>query len=254
MIVLAIMKKVRAMPRGRSRKLASKKHGSGTRQRLMAAAGHVFAEQGFDRATGKEICKRADVNTAAINYHFGGIEGLYLAVLDEIRGHLAVADAAAEAIVAAADGRDKLRAAFALIVGATLRSDASAWMGQVLGRELIVPSRASEALWKKGRLRVAMLKREIAKVMELPEDHPAVERGCVSVLAPIHWLLIVDRRLIKRIFPNLGLGPSDADVLVDHMTDYAFAGLRAVASKERNKTNFPFSRKRIAGGKSLDND
>jgi AcrR family transcriptional regulator len=229
------MKKVRAVPRGPARKPALEKQDTSTRQRLLEAASHVFAEQGFDRATGKEICKRADVNTAAINYHFGGIENLYLAVLEEIRGQLTVADSAVEAIVAAGQGKDRLRAALALIVGAILRSDPSAWMGQIMGRELITPSGASESLWRKGRVRVAMLKREIAKVMELSEDHPAVERGCVSVLAPIHWLLIVDRRLIKRIFPNLGLGPNDADVLVEHMTDCAFAGLIAVAKKERNK-------------------
>ena len=36
-----------------------------TRAQLLEAAGHVFAEQGFDRATGREICDRAGANTAA---------------------------------------------------------------------------------------------------------------------------------------------------------------------------------------------
>src|SRR3954451_22724831 len=42
-----------------------------TRQRLLEVAGEVFAEQGFKNATVREICKRAEANVAAINYHFG---------------------------------------------------------------------------------------------------------------------------------------------------------------------------------------
>src|SRR5260370_36481377 len=60
----------------------------GTRGKLLEAAGHVFAEKGFDRATGKEICERAGTNTAAINYYFGGMEGLYAAVVWEAHDRL----------------------------------------------------------------------------------------------------------------------------------------------------------------------
>src|SRR5438034_680479 len=59
-------------PSGRSRD---------TRQRLLEAAGEVFAERGFRDATTQEICRRADANIAAVHYHFGDKEELYRTVI-----------------------------------------------------------------------------------------------------------------------------------------------------------------------------
>jgi AcrR family transcriptional regulator len=50
-----------------------------TRQRLLAAAAEVFAERGFWETTHAEICQKAQANTAAVNYHFGSKENLYVA-------------------------------------------------------------------------------------------------------------------------------------------------------------------------------
>jgi AcrR family transcriptional regulator len=52
-----------------------------TRQALLEHATDTFAENGFGRASVREITQRAEVNQAAINYHFGGKEGLYREVL-----------------------------------------------------------------------------------------------------------------------------------------------------------------------------
>lgn len=49
-----------------------------TRQSLLEAAGAVFAKKGFWSATHEEICNRANANLAAINYHFGSKENLYI--------------------------------------------------------------------------------------------------------------------------------------------------------------------------------
>ncbi len=47
------------------------------REKLLVAAGDVFAEKGFAHATVAEICKRAGTNVAAVNYYFGSKEALY---------------------------------------------------------------------------------------------------------------------------------------------------------------------------------
>jgi TetR/AcrR family transcriptional regulator, regulator of cefoperazone and chloramphenicol sensitivity len=49
-----------------------------TRQRLLDAAEIVFAEKGFEAASVDEITKKAGANRAAISFHFGGKERLYI--------------------------------------------------------------------------------------------------------------------------------------------------------------------------------
>src|SRR5258706_7317681 len=56
-----------------------------TRQRLLEAAGEVFAEHVFRDATIREICERAKANIAAVHYHCGDKEELYAAVFSYAR-------------------------------------------------------------------------------------------------------------------------------------------------------------------------
>jgi len=52
-----------------------------TRDKIIKAASRAFARYGYDGASVRAIVAEADVNQAAINYHFGSKEGLYRAVL-----------------------------------------------------------------------------------------------------------------------------------------------------------------------------
>jgi len=47
-------------------------------ERLLEAAEQVFADKGFKAASIRDICKIAKANIAAVNYHFGDKERLYI--------------------------------------------------------------------------------------------------------------------------------------------------------------------------------
>ena len=47
-----------------------------TKERILGAAEELFAQQGFAGTSLREVTSRADVNIAAVNYHFGSKENL----------------------------------------------------------------------------------------------------------------------------------------------------------------------------------
>lgn len=54
-----------------------------SRKRLLQTALVLFAENGFDGVSTRDIAAKAQVNISLISYYFKGKEGLYLAVLEE---------------------------------------------------------------------------------------------------------------------------------------------------------------------------
>jgi AcrR family transcriptional regulator len=64
----------------------TEKSGDPTRERILDAALDLFGERGPAGTTIREIARRADVNVAAISYHFGGKDELYRAVATHVTG------------------------------------------------------------------------------------------------------------------------------------------------------------------------
>jgi len=55
---------------------------SGTRERLLETASHLFAEKGYASTSVREIVARAGVSKPVLYYHFQSKEGLYYAILE----------------------------------------------------------------------------------------------------------------------------------------------------------------------------
>ncbi len=199
-----------------------------TREALLEAAGNVFAEKGFDRATGKEICERAGANVAAINYYFGGIEGLYGAVLRLAHGRIVSVDHLQAVVAREPNARSQLEAILGMLVGIVTGPASSSWVFRVIGREVVAPSRVfSEMRDKEIFPKLRVLRPVVAELMDLPEDHPAVARTCVSIVGPCILLLIGDRRFLKQAFPSFGF--DDTEAVKKHLVSFALAGIAASA-------------------------
>lgn len=61
--------------------------GAQTRERLLLSALRLFAEQGYDRTSTREIAQAAQANVGAIAYYFGDKQGLYRAAFTEVGGN-----------------------------------------------------------------------------------------------------------------------------------------------------------------------
>src|SRR5579885_3263578 len=109
-----------------------------TRSRLIAAAGEVFAAQGFHSATVREICSRAGANIAAVNYHFGDKTELYLAV---IRESVCAAVDDQRAFPATNAPEDQLRAVISAMLG-KMSADAKrpALHFRIMAHEMVAPT------------------------------------------------------------------------------------------------------------------
>ena len=68
---------------GRRRRRTHAERAAETRARILDAAVESIAEVGFQRTTAAEITRRAGVTWGAVQHHFGGKDGMFLAVLDD---------------------------------------------------------------------------------------------------------------------------------------------------------------------------
>ncbi|MEE8545649.1 MAG: CerR family C-terminal domain-containing protein [Alphaproteobacteria bacterium] len=119
--------------------------------RLVEASGPLFAEQGFDAVSTREIARAAGVNLSAITYHFGGKERLYEAVIQRLIDDLepqrqALIGLLRGGVAEAGDDRRKLARLASDFVGGVLSfvltSALPRWRIQLMLREINQPSAA----------------------------------------------------------------------------------------------------------------
>ncbi|MCX7935113.1 MAG: CerR family C-terminal domain-containing protein, partial [Planctomycetota bacterium] len=174
-----------------------------TRQRLLEAAGPVFAEKGFRAANVREICRRAGANVAAVNYHFGGKQGLYLEVfrgqmrsrLEKYPPHLGTTPDAP----AAQRLRAFIRAAVNRIFDA---QDLPPWFGRLMAWEMVEPTAALDILVQEFlEPQRRLLAQIVGELLGKPPHSAEVSRCCWSVVG--QWLIYhCARNVILRLQPD----------------------------------------------------
>jgi TetR/AcrR family transcriptional regulator, regulator of cefoperazone and chloramphenicol sensitivity len=195
----------------------------GTREQLLEAAGQVFAEKGYEAATVRDICARAGANLAAVNYHFGDKERLYIeAVKRACRSRLEESplpswDASTPAEVKL---RDFLRAFIAAVAAPGFQ-----WQRQLMLRELAQPSVACmEFVRDVARPHFEALLGILADV--LPPRMPLARRHliCFSIIGQcVHHALA--RPIIAELVGEEEYRSFTPERLAEHIAEFSLAAL-----------------------------
>ncbi len=201
--------------------------GRATRDRLLAAAGEVFAELGFNHATVRDICSRAGANIAAVNYHFGDKQGLYSAVF-----HYACTLVAEHVPVGSTvPARERLRVFIRAFLAHMLDEGRPAWHGKLMAREMIEPTGVLDDLVAQSiRPHFEEL---IGIVRELVGRRAAdsVVRRCSTSIVGQCVFFLHSRPILVRLDPGLRFTPEEIDALSEHITLFSLKGLTAFLPK-----------------------
>src|SRR5215218_1900770 len=117
-----------------------------TRERLLNAAGEVFAEHGFKNATVRDICARAGANIAAVNYYFRDKEGLYTTCLAQWAQTALQKYPPLLGLAPDAPAEERLSAFIWSFLLRLLDNSRYAWHSKLMSREMFEPTGALDKM------------------------------------------------------------------------------------------------------------
>lgn len=203
-----------------------------TRDRLLDAAGQVFAEYGFRDATIRDICALAGTNVASVNYHFGGKERLYAEVLRyaddrSMRGHELSAD------FENLPPEVQLAAFVRQFMERIFDPHRPSWRDRVMAREMLDPTPALAELAERNiRPRALMLQGIVRRIIG-PDAGDQVVQLCAASVVGQCVLYHKSKTLMKHLMPALPLEEGEnVSALTEHVTRFSLAAMRAIQAKE----------------------
>jgi TetR/AcrR family transcriptional regulator, regulator of cefoperazone and chloramphenicol sensitivity len=204
-----------------------------TRDKLIEAAGHVFAERGYRDATIREICRRAGANVAAVNYTFGDKMGLYTEVL-----RYSVRAAKTAAMNAALDESLSPEETIRRVIRARLmslcREARPDWHIRLVMHEFSHPTPAMARVVDEGMRPIYdRVRKAVGEVIGLPPDHETTRLSVNSIVGQILFYTF-SWPVLSHLMPELKLTPEQLDRIADHIADFSFAYLKKLGESNHH--------------------
>lgn len=212
---------------GRGRAEEGRAGSDDTRRRLFEAALDLFTDLGFDNVTVRDICKRAEANLAAINYHFGDKLALYLEIVRDAVERMKTANdemMAGQGLPAEERLRRYIRGYVPKLM---LVDDRHAWIQKMMRNEMSEPTPGARLIIEEIlRPRVAYLTRIVAELLACAEEDPRVAR-CVSAIQ-MQCFACIPHPAWERVTPSIPRTPESAAAMAEHIIAFSLAGTEAV--------------------------
>lgn len=212
-----------------------------TRERLLHAAGRVFAEKGYQTATAKEICELAGVNLAAVNYHFGSKEKLYREVLTAIHERFFPYEEFARAVPEGASPTQQLEAVVETFLSKLLAPSREVWAVKLMAREILDPSPFFESVVREEiGPKASILRAILSKVLGFGEIGTATEPGRCDPLVDFASVCTIslclsmykDRELNRVLYPGACVDASNFLDIKRRAKAFILGGVAALARAE----------------------
>ncbi|OPY76690.1 MAG: HTH-type transcriptional repressor KstR2 [Syntrophorhabdus sp. PtaU1.Bin058] len=203
-----------------------------TRKRILETAGEVFAMSGYRNTTIREICRSAGVNIAAVNYHFGNKEGLYLAVL-KYRQEVAFRKYPLDFGTASTDPpEERLRAFIRSFVTRILGEGEVSRFGRLMAREYIEPTNALDTVVEETiRPLFTRLSSIVRQLLGRKPKEETVRLCSASVVGQCLYFLYA-APVIKRLFQQPEFGPKEIEAIADHIAEFSLYAIGSFAVRK----------------------
>jgi len=198
-----------------------------TRDRLLNAAREVFSQQGFQGATVREICRRAETNVAAVNYHFGSKDGLLAEALNFIQlKALQIANVKADACPEA-----RLHLFIRDFMMMLLDENNPSSQCQIMARELADPTPALDKIVREAIAPLHKFLGELVREIVGAKTGEAELRRCVYSILGQCLLYRHSHPVLQRLHPKLRYDCKEIEAIAAHIADFSLAGIKQIANK-----------------------
>ena len=202
-----------------------------TRERLLSAAREVFSECGFQGATVREICKRAEANVAAVNYHFGSKDDLFAEALN-----FAPLKALQQANISVHGcPRIRLKLFIGDFLSMLLDEQHASSQCQIMARELADPTPALDKIVREAIAPLhAYLGDLVCEIAEKTISDAELHRYVHSIIGQCLYYRH-SQPVLQRLHTRLRYTPKEIKSIAQHIAEFSLAGIERLAGSNQKK-------------------
>ena len=205
-----------------------------TREKLLDAAGQVFAERGYHGATIREICRLAGANVASVNYTFGDKLGLYTEVLRQYLRAKQTGELMA-AIDTAHSPEEKLRRVIRMRLQSLCSGTRPDWGFRIVMHEFSQPTPAmTRVIDEAMRPIYKRALSAVGQILGLPPDHEIIRLCNNSIIGQVLFYTF-SQPVLSRLQPDLKLTPQQIERIADHICEFSLAALTEMSRRKRKR-------------------
>jgi len=204
---------------------------SETRIRILEAAAAIFAQHGFAATTIRQICSKAQVNLAAVNYHFGSKEGLYRETIRYVRSRSYESYPTTYGLDADSSPEQQLRAFVRSFLLRTSFDEKTQEFGSIVMREMVEPTTALDMMLDEGiRSLFAQLVGIVSDLLPEDTDAETILASARSIISQCLFYLF-SRSVISRMSPEEKFGLEDIDRVSEQILRFSLCALKGLGTE-----------------------